>query len=161
MWGLGHCWPDADPDAGTQDGEGSRVRSTSHQPVETHISQLWRSESNPCPMGLNPGAEEATGSLPRLRGDSARDSLASRGISIHSPFLQHQGQSGASSGLSPPTTPPCVSVCLSSASILPSPSLTLTPQAPSSSYEDPSDDTESAWTVQPTPSISRQELNHT
>lgn len=86
------------------------MRSTGHQPVETHTSQLWRSESDPCPMGLNPGAEEAIGSLPRLRGDSARVSLASRGIGIRSPFLQHQGQSGASSGLSPPTDP---RVCLS------------------------------------------------
>lgn len=68
--GLGCCWPDADPGAGAQDGEGSRVRSTGCQPVETHISQLWRSESNP--TGLNPGGEERADSLPRLRGDCSR-----------------------------------------------------------------------------------------
>lgn len=88
------------------------MRSAGRQPVETHISQLWRSE--PTPTGLNPGGEEGADSLPRLRGGSALDFPASRDISIHSPFLPHQGLSGASPHLClhPPTPCVCVSVCL-------------------------------------------------
>lgn len=107
--GLDYCWPDADPGAGTQDGEGSRVRSAGRQHCgNSHLTAL--EVQNP-PHGTESRWEEGLGFPPKAQGGSALDFPASRDISIHS--LPPTSRPGGIPHLClhPPT--PRVCVCLS------------------------------------------------